>query len=88
LLDEPCASLDIAHQLSLMETLAAEAAGGRAVLVVLHDLELAARFCRRTIVMDGGRKVSDGPTPEALSDEVLAGVFGVRRSALGGLSRI
>jgi iron complex transport system ATP-binding protein len=88
LLDEPCASLDIAHQLSLMETLAAEAAGGRAVLVVLHDLELAARFCRRTIVMDRGRKVSDGPTPEALSDEVLAGVFGVRRSALGGLRRI
>jgi iron complex transport system ATP-binding protein len=88
LLDEPCASLDIAHQLSLMETLAAEADGGRAVLVVLHDLELAARFCRRIIVMDRGRKVSDGPMPEALSDEVLAGVFGVRRSALGGLRRI
>ena len=88
LLDEPCASLDIAHQLSLMETLAAEAAGGRAVLVVLHDLELAARFCPRTIVMDRGRKVSDGPTPEALSDEVMASVFGVRRSALGGLRRI
>jgi iron complex transport system ATP-binding protein len=65
LLDEPCASLDIAHQLSLMETLAAEAS-----------------------VMDRGRKVSDGPTPEALSEEVLAGVFGVRRSALGGLRRI
>ena len=88
LLDEPCASLDVAHQLSLMEKLAAEAAGGRAVLVVLHDLELAARFCRRTIVMDRGRKVSDGPTPEALSDEVMASVFGVRRTALGGLQRI
>jgi len=88
LLDEPCASLDIAHQLSLMETLAAEAAGGRAVLVVLHDLELAARFCARTIVIDQGRKVSDGPTPEALSDGVLAWVFGVRRSVQGGLVRI
>lgn len=88
LLDEPCASLDIAHQLALMETLAAEAAGGRAVLVVLHDLELAARFCPRTIVMNAGRKVSDGPTPDALSGRVLEDVFGVRRSETGGLRRI
>ncbi|MGA1342203.1 MAG: ABC transporter ATP-binding protein, partial [Hyphomonas sp.] len=88
LLDEPAASLDIAHQLSLMETLAAEAASGRAVLVVLHDLDLAARFCRRTLVMDRGRKVADGPTPEALSQEVLAGVFGVHRSVVSDIRRI
>lgn len=88
LLDEPCTSLDIAHQLSLMATLAAEAAGGRAVLVVLHDLDLAARFCPRTLVMDRGRKVSDGPTPEALSEPVLADVFGVRRTVLSDVRRI
>jgi iron complex transport system ATP-binding protein len=88
LLDEPAASLDIAHQLSLMGTLAAEAASGRAVLVVLHDLDLAARFCPRTLVMDRGRKVSDGPTSEALSEAVLADVFGVRRSVLSDICRI
>jgi iron complex transport system ATP-binding protein len=87
LLDEPCAALDIAHQLSLMETLAAEAASGRAVLVVLHDLELAARYCQRVLVMDAGRLVADGAPGEALSSELLGRVFGVQRGADGALFR-
>lgn len=87
LLDEPCAALDIAHQLSLMETLAAEAASGRAVLVVLHDLELAARYCRRVMVMEAGRLVADGAPGEALSGDVLARVFGVQRGADGRFVR-
>lgn len=87
LLDEPCAALDIGHQLSLMETLAAEAAAGRAVLVVLHDLELAARYCRRVMVMEAGRLVADGTPDEALSGEVLGRVFGVQRSAGGRFVR-
>ncbi len=87
LLDEPCAALDIVHQLSLMETLAAEAAAGRTVLVVLHDLELAARYCRRVIVMETGRVVADGAPEAALSTEVLGRVFGVQRGADGTLIR-
>lgn len=87
LLDEPCAALDIVHQLALMETLAAEAAGGRSVLVVLHDLELAARYCPRVMVMDAGRVVADGPPGDALSDGNLARVFGVKRSPAGHLER-
>jgi iron complex transport system ATP-binding protein len=87
LLDEPCAALDIAHQLSLMETLAAEAAAGRTVLVVLHDLELAARYCQRVIVMDAGRVVADGAPEAALSADVLGRVFGVQRGAGGALIR-
>ncbi len=87
LLDEPCAALDIAHQLSLMETLAAEAAAGRMVLVVLHDLELAARYCRRVIVMDAGRVVADGAPEAALSADVLGRVFRVQRGAGGALIR-
>lgn len=87
LLDEPCAALDIAHQLSLMETLAAEAATGRAILVVLHDLDLAARFCSRIIVMKDGRKVADDAPQRALNADVLAHVFGVRRTGSGGLVR-
>lgn len=87
LLDEPCAALDIAHQLSLMETLAGEARSGRAVIVVLHDLELAARFCARVAVMSGGRLVADGPPEVALSAVNLASVFGVARGPDGQLQR-
>ncbi len=87
LLDEPCASLDISHQLSLMQTLSNEAASGRAVMVVLHDLELAARYCSRVIVLDGGRKVADGPPESSLSDDVLRRVFAVQRGPSGGLVR-
>lgn len=87
LLDEPCAALDIVHQLALMETLAAEAAGGRSVVVVLHDLELAARYCPRVIVMESGRVVADGPPGDALSEGNLARVFGVKRGLDGRLQR-
>lgn len=85
LLDEPCAALDVAHQLSLMQTLAQEARGGRTVLVVLHDLELAARFCPRILVMQAGELVADGTPGTALSAGNLASVFGVKRGAGGGL---
>lgn len=87
LLDEPCAALDIVHQLSLMETLAAEAAAGRCVVVVLHDLELAARYCPRVIVMEAGRIVADGQPGEALSAANLARTFGVTRDSEGKLVR-
>lgn len=85
LLDEPCAALDIAHQLSLMAALQAEAAAGRTLIVVLHDLELAARFCPRILVMQAGALVADGPPGEALSDGVLNDVFGVRKRLDGRL---
>ena len=87
LLDEPCAALDIVHQLSLMETLAAEAASSRAILVVLHDLELAARYCQRIMVMEAGHKVADDSAQDALNPHVLEHVFSVRRDAEGRLIR-
>ncbi|PKP82392.1 MAG: ABC transporter [Alphaproteobacteria bacterium HGW-Alphaproteobacteria-18] len=87
LLDEPCAALDIAHQLALMAALKAEAAAGRTLIVVLHDLELAARFCPRILVMQAGVLVADGAPEVALSAETLAGVFGVRLDAKGRLER-
>ncbi|OZB16010.1 MAG: hypothetical protein B7X53_10005 [Hyphomonas sp. 34-62-18] len=87
LLDEPCAALDIAHQLSLMAALQAEAAGGRTLLVVLHDLELAARFCPRILVLQSGALVADGAPAMALAAETLEQVFGVQRSPDGRLER-
>jgi len=57
------------------------------VLVVLHDLELAARYCRRVMVMEAGRLVADGAPEAALSGDVLARVFGVQRGADGRFVR-
>lgn len=77
LADEPVAALDPAHQLHVMEILRARAAAGSAVVVVLHDLVLAARFADRILLMDRGRLVADGPPARVLTPEALAQVYGV-----------
>ncbi|AXE63735.1 hypothetical protein BBF93_05505 [Hyphomonas sp. CACIAM 19H1] len=87
LLDEPCAALDVAHQLDLMQALTTEAKAGRTLLIVLHDLELAARFCPRILVMHAGALVADGAPEAALSAQTLADVFGVRKNDSGRLER-
>jgi iron complex transport system ATP-binding protein len=77
LADEPTMSLDPRHQLVVMELLARVAHGGTAVLAVLHDLALAARFADRVLMMDRGRLVADGPPREVVTPEKIAAVFGV-----------
>jgi iron complex transport system ATP-binding protein len=78
LLDEPAADLDPAQGFALMRLLRAEAAKGRAVLVVLHDLALACRFADRIVLLADGAIAADGP-PDAVMTEAAAGrVFGVR----------
>lgn len=77
LLDEPAAALDPRHQLQVMDVLAAEAARGRAVLAVMHDLALAARFAQRMIVMGEGRVISDGTPGTVLREMGVAATFGV-----------
>ncbi|WP_322795595.1 ABC transporter ATP-binding protein [Tepidiforma sp.] len=78
LLDEPTASLDVAHQLELMALLQRLAhEGGKAVAAVLHDLELAARWCDRLVVVGAGRVVADGRPGDVLTPQLLRDVFGV-----------
>ncbi|MES1149696.1 MAG: ABC transporter ATP-binding protein, partial [Bradyrhizobium guangdongense] len=77
LADEPTSSLDPRHQLDVMQTLRKAADTGVLVIVVTHDLGLAARFADRVLVMSGGRLVSQGKPAEALSEQVLADVFRV-----------
>ena len=60
LADEPTVSLDPRHQLVVMELLARAAHDGGAVLAIVHDLALAARFADRIVVMDRGRLIADG----------------------------
>lgn len=76
--DEPAAGLDPDAQLRVLDDLAAEAAGGRAVVMTLHDLTLAARWAERVVVLDDGRVAADGAPLEALRPEVLERVFGLR----------
>jgi len=77
LADEPIAALDPYHQLHVMELLREHAHAGGAVLAVLHDLNLAARFCDRLILMAHGRIVCEGAPPTVLTAENLQKVYGV-----------
>jgi len=78
LLDEPTSHLDIAHQIDFL-TRVRELSRERAVTVVaaLHDLNLAARYADRIVVLSRGRRVADGPPTTVLSEELLARVWGV-----------
>jgi iron complex transport system ATP-binding protein len=78
LLDEPIAGLDIAHQLAVMDLLRATVDAGRAVVVALHDLALAARRCDRILLLAGGALDADAPPAAVLTSDTLARVFGVR----------
>jgi iron complex transport system ATP-binding protein len=75
LADEPTASLDPRYQLDVMKNLRDVADGGVLVIVVTHDLGLAARFADTVLVMSEGRLVADGAPAQALSDQVMANVF-------------
>jgi iron complex transport system ATP-binding protein len=75
LADEPTASLDPRHQIDVMQNLRATADKGVLVIVVTHDLGLAARFADHVLVLQEGRLVSQGAPAEALSEQVMADVF-------------
>lgn len=75
--DEPIAGLDPAHQIATMNVFADLARDGRAVLVSLHDLGLAARHCSRLLMLNAGRLIADGPPDEVMTPDNIAQVFGV-----------
>lgn len=77
LVDEPTASLDPGHQLTVMKLLRDRAHDGVGVIAVLHDLTLAARFCDRLILMHEGKVLADDDPETVLSDENLAKAFGI-----------
>lgn len=75
--DEPIATLDVYHQLHIMELLQAHAQQGGAVIAALHDLSLAARFCSRLILIHHGKIVADGQPTHVLTPQNLAQVYGI-----------
>ncbi len=82
LLDEPVAALDLARRLQALDQLRALAAGGLAVLVVLHDLDLAARVADRVVVLDRGCVAAVGPPGAVLTAALLERVFSVRATVV------
>jgi iron complex transport system ATP-binding protein len=86
LADEPTMSLDPRHQFVVMEILRRAARSGGAVLAVVHDLALAARYADRVLILDKGRIVAQGKPDEALNPDRIATIFGVEADmvSLGG----
>jgi iron complex transport system ATP-binding protein len=77
MLDEPTASLDLRHQLVVLGAARRRAEAGTAVVAILHDLNLAALFGRRIVVLHAGRIDCDGPAQTSIGNDMLTRVFGV-----------
>lgn len=78
LLDEPISALDVKHQvetLRLVHRLAEERE--LTVIVVLHDVDLAARFCDRLVALKGGRLIADGSPRDIMDSGILESIYGV-----------
>ena len=79
LLDEPTSSLDIRHQLDIYNILIGLKNENKIVIAVLHDLNMAKRFCDEIVVLHKGRCIGIGPFDSVLNDSCLDKVFDVRK---------
>ena len=78
LLDEPTTYLDIAHQLEVLDLLAAlNRAQGRTIVMVLHDLNEAARYSHHLVAMHQGRVVAGGAPEDVVTEDTVRAVFGI-----------
>lgn len=75
-LDEPTASLDLAHEMEIWELLLEEARSGRAVLLTTHHVNLAARYADRLVLLHEGRVAATGPPERVLTPSVVERVYG------------
>ncbi|WP_328938706.1 heme ABC transporter ATP-binding protein [Streptomyces tauricus] len=75
LLDEPTAALDLRHQELVLRICRERAREGDAVVVVLHDLGLAAAYAHRVVILCAGRAVADGAPSEVFTDRLLSDVY-------------
>ncbi len=84
LLDEPTSALDIGHQMEVLSIIRdlSRAGAGISVIVVLHDINLAARTCDDLIALRGGRLVAHGPAPAIMQPQVLEEIYGLPMGVL------
>ena len=76
LLDEPTANLDLAHQVTVLREARRQARSGRAVLVILHDLNLAASYADEMVIVSRGRIAARGQPVDVMRDDLLSEVYG------------
>lgn len=74
-LDEPTNSLDIRHEMAILELLRRSADAGLTVIVVTHGLDLAARFADRMLLLSLGTVAAEGTPAEVMTEQTLAGVY-------------
>ncbi|MFP3949442.1 MAG: ATP-binding cassette domain-containing protein [Longimicrobiales bacterium] len=88
LLDEPTSALDVAQQIEVMRLIRSLSHDkGLGVVVVLHDVNVAARFCDRLVALEGGELVAEGRPTELMDDDVLGDIYGVKMGVLRHPSR-
>jgi len=75
LLDEPTANLDLGHEYELMHALRQQCEQGKSALVTLHNLNIAAEFCDRVILVDQGRIVDDGTPDQVITQEMIQRLY-------------
>ncbi|MBM7067090.1 heme ABC transporter ATP-binding protein [Actibacterium sp. 188UL27-1] len=76
LLDEPVASLDIGHQLGVMDIAQRYAQSGGGVVAIMHDLNLTALYADRVAILSNGRVLADGTVSDVLTDTWLSRAYG------------
>ncbi|GAB3663282.1 heme ABC transporter ATP-binding protein [Halopiger thermotolerans] len=77
-LDEPTASLDINHQVETLELVRELVSEGRTAVAAIHDLDLAARYCDRLVLLADGAVYREGPPSDVLTSDALAESFDAR----------
>lgn len=75
LVDEPVANLDIHYQRDVMRLLTDNARSGNGVIIAIHDLSLAAKYCDRLCLLDKSKMVKTGTAAQVLTEEILSSVF-------------
>jgi len=76
-LDEPTSSLDVSHTIKIMEILKGLTKSGKTIISVIHDLNVAARYCDKVIVIDSGTIKGFGKTSDVLTKEIIQDSFSV-----------
>ncbi len=78
LIDEPVAHLDLGYQMEIMEMLKSLARDGVTIIVAMHELNLAVKYCDKLIVLDKGRIVACGKPKDIVTQKLIEDVYGVK----------
>ena len=78
LLDEPTASLDMRYEEDLLKEVSKEKDKGKIIILVIHNLRTAIKYCSRLVLLSNGNIIKDGAVKEVITEENLNNVFGIK----------